>query len=29
MLPRDRQDEAIGVIRRLLESDGRITHESD
>jgi len=29
MLLRDRQDEAIGVIRRLLESDERITHESD
>ncbi len=29
MLLRDRQDEAIGVIRHLLESDERITHESD
>ena len=29
MLLRDRQDEAMGVIRRLFESDERFTHESE
>ena len=29
MVLRDRQDEAIGVIRRLFESDERFTHESE
>lgn len=29
MLQRDRQDEAIGVIKRLLNGDDRFSHESD
>ena len=29
MVQRDRQDEAIGVIRKLLRGDDRFTHESD
>ena len=29
MLQRDRQDEAIGIIRRLLRGEDRFTHESD
>jgi limonene 1,2-monooxygenase len=29
MVQRDRQDEAIGVIRRLLRGEDRFTHESD
>ncbi len=29
MVQRDRQDEAIGVIRRLLRGDDRFSHESD
>ena len=29
MTQRDRQDEAIGIIKRLLQGEERITHESE